>query len=69
MLGVNAVGHSQNSLQTFPVTEIDLLQDAPGFDGVRALTRMGIDGIHQAAPNTSGPSTSVTQLPKKGLDL
>lgn len=69
MLGVNAVSHSLKSAQTFPVTEIGFLQGAPGFDGAGALTRMGIDGIHQAASNALGPSTPVTQLPKQELGL
>lgn len=65
-------------MREIPAFNVDLeqltvVQTGPGFDmadfGLVGISVPSSTGAKLAAPNTSGPSTSVTQLPKKGLDL
>lgn len=58
MLGVNAVrrnSHIANTENTFPVTEIDLLQGAPGFD-------MANFGLNITVSPSTGPTQPASTL-------
>lgn len=55
MLGVNAVSHSLKSAGTFRVTEIDLLQGAPGFD-------MAKFGLSISLSPSTGPTQPASTL-------